>query len=135
MADCYSNYIRDIVNDTVHGGTSFSWPATTYFALMSVNATASGGGTEISGGGYARQAVTRNTTNWPASSGQQKQNGTVINYGTNTGSPWAVVGIAEYDAASSGNLITYAALTTPVTVGTGQPFQIPINGALYNWAA
>ena len=135
MADCYSNYLRDVINDVVHGGTAFSFPATTYYALMSVSATASGGGTEISGGGYARQAVARNTTNWPASSGQQKQNGVAINWGTNTGSAWSVVAWAEYDAASGGNLITYGVFASPVTVNTGQPFQIPINGALYNWAA
>lgn len=135
MADCYSNYIRDVINDTVHGGTSFTWPSTTYYALMSVSATASGGGTEISGGGYARQPAARNTTVWPASSGQVKQNGTALNFGTNSGSDWSVVAWAEYDASSGGNLITFGTFTTPVTVATGQPFQIPINGGLYNWAA
>ena len=135
MADCYSNYLRDLISSHLHGKTTFTAPATTYFALMTVAPTAAGGGTEATGGTYARVAVTNNTTNWPASSGQTQSNGVAINFGTATSNLGTIVAIAEYDAATSGNLLTFAALTTSVTINTGQPFQIPIGGAVYNWAA
>ncbi len=135
MADCYSNYLRDLISSHLHGKTTFTAPATTYFALMTVAPTAAGGGTEATGGTYARVAVTNNTTNWPASSGQTQSNGVAINFGTATSNLGTIVAIAEYDAATVGNLITFAALTTSVTINTGQPFQIPIGGAVFNWAA
>jgi hypothetical protein len=135
MADCYSNYLRDKINDHLHGGPSFTTPATTYFALMTAMPTASGGGTEATGGVYARVAVTNNATNWPASSGQAKTNGTAISWGTQTTSLGTVVGIAEYDASSGGNLLTFAPLNTSVTISAGQPFDIPAGGATFNWAA
>ncbi len=135
MADCYSNYLRDLISSHLHGKTTFTAPATTYFALMTVAPTAAGGGTEASGGVYARVAVTNNTTNWPASSGQTQSNGVAIDFGTATANLGTIVAIAEYDAITSGNLITFAALTTSVTINSGQPFQIPIGGAVFNWAA
>ena len=135
MADCYSNYLRDLISSHLHGKTTFTAPATTYFALMTVAPTAAGGGTEASGGTYARVAVTNNTTNWPASSGQTQSNGVAIDFGTATSNLGTIVAIAEYDASSAGNLLTFAALTTSVAINTGQPFQIPIGGAVFNWAA
>lgn len=137
MADCYSNYLRDKINDHLHGGGDFTRPATTYFALMLVMPTASGGGTEVTigSGSYARVAFTNNATNWPASSGQVKQNAVIIDWGTATGAWGTIVGIAEYDASTAGNLLTFAALATPVTIGNGNPFQIPVAGATYEWAA
>ena len=133
--DCYSNYLRDKINDHLHGGPDFVRPATTYFALMTVAPTASGGGTEVTGGTYARVAMINNAANWPVSSGQTKQNAAVINWGTATVGWGTIVAIAEYDALTAGNLLTFALLATPVVVAAGQPFQIPINGGVFNWAA
>lgn len=133
MADCYSNYLRDLINDIVHGATTIA--ATTYFALMTTAPSASGGGVEVSGGSYARVAVTNNATNWPASAGQTKQNATVINWGTATANWGTILAIAEYDASTAGHLLTFALLATPVTVNSGQPFQIPVNGGVFNWSA
>ena len=129
MADCYSNYLRDAINDHLKGRTTYTAPATTYFALMTTAPTASGGGTEASGGAYARVAVTNNTTNWPASSGQTKSNGTAIDWGTATANLGTIVAIAEYDANTSGNLLTFASLTTPVTINIGAA----VRGAGWWW--
>jgi hypothetical protein len=135
MADCYSNYLRDKINDHLHGRTTYTAPATTYFALMTTAPTASGGGVEASGGVYARVAISNNTTSWPNSSGQTKSNGVAIDWGTATANLGTIVAIAEYDASSGGNLLTFALLATPVTVNSGQPFQVPVGGGVYNWAA
>lgn len=135
MADIVSNYLRDSLNDHVHGGTSFSPPGTTYFALMNARPTAAGGGLEVSGGSYARVAVTNNTGNWPASSSGVKQNGNAINWGTSTGVWGTVVCVAEYDASSGGNLLWIYDLTTATTIGSGQAFQIPANGLTQSWTS
>lgn len=134
MADCFSNYLRDKINDHIHGGPDYTRPATTYFAPMSAMPTASGGGTEVSSNFGGRAAFTNNVGNWPASAGQTKTNASAINFGTNSGGTVTVVGVAEYDSSAGGNLLTFAALSTPITVNTAGPLSIPSSGAVYNWA-
>jgi hypothetical protein len=90
-----------------------------------------GGGTEVTGTGYSRLAVTNNNTNWPSASSGQKGNGTILNWGT-AGSSWGtVLAIAEYDASVGGNLLEWGLLTNPVTVASGQPFSVPIGGGVF----
>lgn len=121
-----SNYLSNNILDWLKGGTAFTPPATTYFALMTTMPTASGGGVEVSGGSYARVGYTNSAGNWPASSGGSKTNANVINFGTATANWGTVVGIAEYDAATSGNLLTFAIFTGgPITILNGTPFSIP----------
>lgn len=134
MADCYSNYLRDKINDHLHGGSDYTRPATTYFDPMTVMPTAAGGGTSAASNFGGRLAFTNNSSNWPASSAQTKSNGNAINFGANSGSAVTIVGIAEYDAPSGGNLLTFAALTTPIAVSPAGTFSIPVGGAVYNWA-
>lgn len=132
----WSTYLQNHIIGLVFGGTSFTAPATTYFALMTVMPTAGGGGTEATGGTYGRVALTTGTGNWPASSGQVIQNAAVINWGTATSNLGSIPGVAEYDAGSGGNLLTFQTLTGgAVTVNTGIPFQLPVAGFKDTWQA
>jgi len=133
-----SGLSADLANnilDWLHGGTAYTPPATTYFALMTSMPSSSGGGTEVSGGSYGRVAVTNDAAHWPASVAQIKQNAVAINWGTATG-PWGtVLGIAEYDAAAVGNLLTFYLFPTPVAIPSGSSFVIPVNGGEFTgWA-
>jgi len=103
-------------------------PATIYFALMTVAPTPSGGGTEVTGGSYARVALTNNATNFPAAATRQKRNGVAIDFGTAT-ADWgtSMPGVALYDASSGGNFLAFAEFASAVTVLNGQPFQIVAN--------
>jgi hypothetical protein len=131
-----SNYLANKINDWLHGNTAaYTPPATTYFALMLAMPTASGGGTEVaSSGSYVRKAVTNNSTNWPASSSGIKTNGAAISWITPTGDWGRVVGIAEYDASTGGNLLTFADLSTATTVLSGQVFSLPTGSASFTWS-
>ena len=51
----FSDYLEDKVLDHVFGGTAYTAPTTLYVALYTVAPTDTGGGTEVSGGAYARQ--------------------------------------------------------------------------------
>lgn len=135
MSDAASNYLRDALNDHVHGGSAFSPPATYYFALMTAMPTAAGGGTEVTGGSYARVSVTNNSSNFPAASAGSKQNGNAIDWGTASANWGTILGVAWYDASSGGNLIGFAFLTVASVVNSGQPFKINANGATFNYAA
>ena len=132
MAGYKSTYLSNAILGMVFGGTGYTPPATLYCALFNVIPSAAGtGGTEVSGGGYARVAVTNNTTNFPTPSVQQTANATIIDFGAPTGAGWgSIVAGGWYDAPTGGNLL-YAGPFSPTRVGTaGLNFFIPIGGAV-----
>ena len=93
-------------------------------ALFTASPGAAGSVTnEASGGSYARAAVTNNSTNWPASSGGVKSNGTAITFTTATAS-WSsgtnMTDAAIWDSLSaSTNELYYGTLTTAKPVLSG----------------
>jgi len=120
-----STYLANTVLDLLLGGSAFSAPTTLYAALFTAMPSASGGGTEVSGTGYARAAVANTPANWPAAAAGAKSNGTAISFGTSGGSWGVVVGMALYDAATGGNLLYFLTLTIPVTISANEAVQIP----------
>lgn len=101
-----------------------------YIGLLTATPTDSTGGTEVTGGSYARVAVGSTLANWAgtqssasttASSGT---GGTTSNNGTITfpapTANWgSVVAFGIYDAPTGGNLLAYASLTVAKTVNNG----------------
>jgi hypothetical protein len=131
----------DTCDDTLDAwlGSTTLGPATVYIALFTAAPTAGGGGTEVTGGSYARVAVTNNATNFPAASGASKSNGTLIDFGTAT-ADWApsgtpVVGAAAVVTASGAlgtdDIIYYGPLSTPRIILNGDPVSVPIGGAVF----
>jgi hypothetical protein len=118
-----SDYLENKVLDLLLGGVSYTVPTTVYIALYTAAPTDAGGGTEVSGGGYARVAVTNNATNFPAASGGSKSNGTTITFPTATADWGTVVAVGIFDASTSGNLLFWANLTTSKTVQNGDTAQ------------
>jgi hypothetical protein len=116
----FSDYLEDKVLDHVFGGTAYTAPTTLYVALYTVAPTDTGGGTEVTGGSYARQtgAFTVSGTN-PT----QASNSSAIEYPTATGNYGTVVAVGIFDALSSGNLLAYANLTASKVVSTGDVFR------------
>jgi hypothetical protein len=52
-----SDYLANKMIDEIFRGTAYAYPATTYVCMFSTAPTNAGGGTELSGGGYARVAL------------------------------------------------------------------------------
>jgi hypothetical protein len=130
-----SNYLANQINDAVHGAVAYTAPATLYFALFTVTPTATGGGTEVTGGSYARVAVTNNLTNFPSSSGGVKKNGASVTFAAPTADWGVCTALVEFDASSGGNMITVEIFATPVTVLNGSPaLVLPINSITYTEA-
>ena len=115
-----SDYLEDKVLDHVFGGNAYTAPATLYVALYTVAPTDTGGGTEVTGGSYARQsgAFTVSGTNPTTAS-----NSAAIEYPTATADYGTVVAVGILDASSSGNLLAYANLDTSKSVTTGDVFR------------
>ncbi len=110
-----SNYLENEFLDHALGTASWSAPSNVYFALFTTNPTDAGTGNEVSGSGYARQAVTFD----PASGGTAPSD-VQITF-TASGGSWGTVNHwAVFDAVSSGNMLFYGPLTTPRTIGDGE---------------
>jgi hypothetical protein len=116
----FSDYLEDKVLDHVFGGTAYTAPTTLYVALYTVAPTDTGGGTEVSGGAYARQtaAFTVSGTNPTTAS-----NSAAVEYPTATANYGTVVAVGIFDALSGGNLLAYANLDTSKVVSTGDVFR------------
>jgi len=116
----FSDYLEDKVLDHVFGGNAYSAPSTLYVALFTVAPSDTGGGTEVSGGGYTRKtaAFSVSGTNPTTAS-----NTAAIEYPTATANYGTVVAVGVFDAASSGNLLAYANLSTSKVVSSGDIFR------------
>lgn len=132
MATGKSNVqISKILNAELNA-TAYSSPATLYMALWTATLNASSTGAtagEASYTGYARVAVTANTTNFPASvAGAAVQNGTAITFGANAGSLQTVTFYAILDAATNGNILYWGSITS-TAINPGDTPQVAV-GAL-----
>ena len=118
-----------ITGATAAAGTG---PATLYIGLLTVGASDAGGGTEVSGGSYARVAVTSALTAWAgtqaalsttASTGVSgtTSNNNVLTYPAPTATWGLVVAYAAYDAAAGGNPIFYGTLQSSRQINSGDP--------------
>jgi hypothetical protein len=126
-----SDYLENKLIDFVFRGQTFTPPATLYIALFTTADNDAGNArVEVSGGSYARVAVTSSMANWAGTQGagttvaSNGTSGTTSNNGAITfASPTAnwgtVAGIGIFDALSGGNELWYGTLTTPKTVNNG----------------
>lgn len=97
----------------IFGATNYTPAATYYIGLLS-------GGSELSGGSYARVAVTNNTTNFPNISTNEMINGVAIAFPQAT-TDWATADeVAIFLASSGGTARFRGPLDATVTVRTGQ---------------
>jgi hypothetical protein len=118
--------------DAVLGKVTYVAPTTLYVALYTAAPTSAGGGTECTGGSYARSAVTNNLTNFPSASGGGpgvKANGTAVTFPTASAGWGTVVAFGVFDASSGGNLLYWGTLTTSRAVALGDTPSFAI-GAL-----
>ena len=115
----FSNYLANEILDAVFSGNAYSVPSTFYLALYTATPSASGGGTELSGDGYARQTVAFTTT------AQTSSNTAAVEYPTATASWGTITTVGVFDAVTSGNLLAFGNLTTSKTIGLGDVLRIP----------
>lgn len=105
-------------------------PTNLYYGLLTAAPSDAGGGTEVSGGSYARVAVASSMANYAgtqgaattvASSGASAttSNNNPITFPAPTAN-WGVVGnFGIYDALTGGNLLWHGALSAPKTINNG----------------
>jgi hypothetical protein len=117
MAGNLSNYLENKLIDHFLGTTTYTKPTAVYVGLFTVTPGEAGGGTEVTGGSYARQAAT-----FTSASGGATSNNSNLDF---TGMPAATtVAIGIFDNLTSGNMLLYGSLTTNKTTDAGDTLRI-----------
>ena len=124
----FTDYFANKILNLFLGSAAYSPPATYYLAAFTAAPTDSGGGTEVSGGAYARVALTNNTTVFPTTTTQEKNLGSSASFPEATSNWGTVNAVGLYDASSSGNLIMWAAIT-PQIINLGATLKVPAGSA------
>lgn len=94
-------------------------PTSWYIGLFTAAPGEAGGGTEVAGGAYVREAATFSVT------GNLATNTAAIEWPTAGGAWGTLTHIAIFDAATAGTMLAYAPLTAAKTIDTGDVFRIP----------
>ena len=115
----FSNDFETRVLNYVFTASSVTRPTAWHVALYTAAPSDTGGGTEVTGGAYARQSATFSV------SGNTATNTAALEYATATAAYGTVSHVGVFDAATGGNLIAYAALATSKAIDTGDVFRIP----------
>jgi hypothetical protein len=114
-----SNFLEDALINATLRNTTYTSVATVYVSLWTTDPTDAGSGTEVSGGSYARTAVT-----FGAPSNGVTTNDADVTFPTATGT-WGTVGwIGINDALTTGNLLYHTPLDVSKTVTSGDIFKI-----------
>lgn len=116
----FSDYLEDELLDHVFRNAAFTSPSAVYLALFTVAPTDAGGGTEVSGNGYARQAIT-----FGASSGGAIANTAAVEFTASGGNFGDVVAVGVFDALTTGNMLAWDGITT-ATINDGDTLSFPI---------
>lgn len=124
MAGSFTDYLEDALLKHVFTNTAYTSPSAVYLGLFTVAPTDTGGGTELSGSGYARQAITFSVSGTDPT---LATNSSAIEFPTATGSWGTLVAVAVFDALTTGNMLAWADLASSRTVGSGDIFRIPAN--------
>jgi len=96
-------------------------PTAWYIGLFTVAPSDAGGGTEVSGGSYARKSVAFTV------SGNLATNSAAVEFDVATADWGTITSVAVFDAVSGGNMIAYATLTASKTIANGDVLRIPLN--------
>ena len=120
----FSDYLEQAILNHIFRNTAiFTPPANVYLALFTAAPSDSGGGTEVTGGSYARKAVST-TGQWSAPGvGGLTDNINAQAFVTATANWGTITHFGIFDAASAGNLLFHGALTASKVVNSGDTIQ------------
>jgi hypothetical protein len=103
-------------------GLPYTPPSALFLGLFTTAPTDAGGGTEVSGGSYARQAITPAT--WNAPSGGACTNAGTITFPTASASWGTVVAFGLFDSLTGGTLLIWGTPVVNQTVNSGDVVTI-----------
>lgn len=119
----FTDYTENLVLTWLLTTGSATRPTAWYVGLFTAAPSDTGGGTEVSGNGYARKATGTITVSGTATTAT---NSAAIEFDPASGGNWGTITHAAiFDADTGGNMIAWAELTTARTINDGDVFRIP----------
>ncbi len=118
-----SNYAEKLLLDWSMTTGSATRPTAWYVALYTAAPSDSGGGTEVSTGGYARQSVTFDAASSP---GGTTSNNNTVSFTASGASYGTVSHIGIFDNVSGGNLLWHGSMTASKSVADGDTLEFSI---------
>jgi hypothetical protein len=119
----FTDYTENLVLNWLFTTNSATRPTAWYVGLFTAAPSDTGGGTEVSGSGYARKATGTITVSGTATTAT---NSAAIEFDPADGGDWGTITHAAiFDAETSGNMLAWAELTTARTINDGDVFRVP----------
>lgn len=128
-----TDFLENKLVDHLFRARSYTAPTQLWVGLFTAAPSDAGGGTEVSGGNYARATPGVNSdTAWKATqggtpaaassgTGGATSNPAALTFNTPSASWGTITHFAVFDASSGGNMLIWGALTTSKTVNNGDP--------------
>ena len=114
-----SDYLENEILYHILSVGSYTMPSAVYLGLSVASMADDASGTELSGSGYARQAVTFSA----AASGPTSNSG-AITFPTATGT-WGSIGFwSLWDALSSGNMLLHGSFSAAKSIASGDVLRV-----------
>jgi len=120
----FTDYTENLVLNYLFTTNSATRPTAWYVGLFTAAPSDTGGGTEVTGNGYARVAT--GTITVSGTSPTTATNAAAIEFAAASGGNWGAIGWAAiFDADTGGNMLAWAALSTARTINNGDVLRIP----------
>lgn len=119
----FTDFTENLVLTYLFTTGSATRPTAWYVGLFTAAPSDTGGGTEVSGSGYARVVTGTISGSGTATT---FTNAAAIEFAAASGGNWGTIGWAAiFDASTSGNMLAWAPLTTSKSINDGDIFRIP----------
>lgn len=118
-----SDFAEKLLLDWAMTTGSATRPTAWYVGLFTAAPSDSGGGTEVSTGGYTRQAVTFDAATSP---GGTTSNTAAVSFTASGASYGTVTHIGIFTASTAGNLLWHGSMTASKTVADGDTLEFSI---------
>lgn len=119
-----SNALEELIGDHLLRSATWSKPSDIYIGLFTVMPSEDGtGGTEVTGGSYARVKYGPGDTYWssPIGGNGEYVNNTAIQFATPSDNWGDIVGYGLFSAITAGTLYIIRSFPNPITVNLGDP--------------
>ena len=119
----FTDYTENLVLTFLFTASTATRPTAWYVGLFTAAPSDTGGGTEVSGSGYARVVTGTISGSGTATT---FTNAAAIEFAAASGGKWGTIGWAAiFDASTGGNMIAWAPLTVSKAINDGDIFRIP----------
>ena len=119
-----SDYVENQILDCYLNQSNITAPTAIYLGLHTASPADDASGTEVSGNGYARVAITTKFDAASGTGGSLSSNADITGFAASGGSWGTVSHVGIWDASTSGNLLFHTALDSSAAVNDGDSYQI-----------